>query len=88
LWCDRSSRPRRWHARARIVVLQTCDYYANVIGQVGGALARVPVRLASRRDLNPGRCTVLPGTTHDVIDLVRVKTPASEIPATYQGICW
>ena len=45
----------RWCRTRRIVVLQTCDYYSNIVGQVGGALARVPVRLASRRDLNPGR---------------------------------
>lgn len=45
----------RWCRERRIAVLQTCDYYANVFGQPGGALARVPVRIASRRDLNPGR---------------------------------
>jgi glycosyltransferase involved in cell wall biosynthesis len=45
----------RWCRSRGIVVLQTCDYYANVFGQSAGALAGVPVRIASRRDINPGR---------------------------------
>jgi L-malate glycosyltransferase len=45
----------RWCRSRGIVVLQTCDYYANIFGQAGGALARVPLRIASRRDINPGR---------------------------------
>jgi glycosyltransferase involved in cell wall biosynthesis len=44
-----------WLRGHRIQVLQTCDYYANVFGLVGGALARVPLRIGSRRDVNPGR---------------------------------
>jgi glycosyltransferase involved in cell wall biosynthesis len=45
----------RWCRRERIAVLQTCDFYSNVFGLLGGALAGVPVRIGSRRDLNPGR---------------------------------
>jgi glycosyltransferase involved in cell wall biosynthesis len=44
-----------WLRERRIQVLQTCDYYTNVFGLAGGVLARVPVRIASRRDVNPGR---------------------------------
>jgi glycosyltransferase involved in cell wall biosynthesis len=44
-----------WLRERRIHVLQTCDYYANVFGLVAGALAGVPARIASRRDVNPGR---------------------------------
>ncbi len=48
----------RWCREHRIAVLHACDFYANVFGLTGGALARVPVRIGSRRDL------VLPGRTH------------------------
>jgi glycosyltransferase involved in cell wall biosynthesis len=44
-----------WCRRRRIAVVQACDFYANVFGLAGAALARVPVRIGSRRDL------VLPG---------------------------
>jgi glycosyltransferase involved in cell wall biosynthesis len=44
-----------WLREQRIQVLQTCDYYSNVFGLAGGALAGVPLRIASRRDVNPGR---------------------------------
>ena len=44
-----------WCRRHRIAVLQTCDLYANVFGLFGGALAGVPVRIASRRELNPDK---------------------------------
>ena len=45
-----------WCRRRRIAVLQACDFYANVFALPGGALARVPVRIGSRRDiLLPGR---------------------------------
>jgi glycosyltransferase involved in cell wall biosynthesis len=41
----------RWcrHIDARIV--HTCDYYANVFGLPGAAMAGVPVRIGSRREL-------------------------------------
>jgi L-malate glycosyltransferase len=42
-----------WCRRERIKVVQTCDMYANIFGLPGAALARVPVRIGSRRDLNP-----------------------------------
>jgi glycosyltransferase involved in cell wall biosynthesis len=45
----------QWCRRERISVLHTCDFYANVFGLLGGALARVPVRIGSRRELNPGK---------------------------------
>ncbi len=45
----------QWCRRERISVLHTCDFYANVFGLVGGALAGVPVRIGSRRDLNPDK---------------------------------
>ena len=45
----------RWCRDRRLAVVHTCDFYANVFGLTGAALARVPVRIGSRRDL------VLPG---------------------------
>ena len=44
-----------WCRRERIAVLQTCDFYANVFGLTGAALAGVPVRVGSRRELNPDK---------------------------------
>jgi glycosyltransferase involved in cell wall biosynthesis len=41
----------RWCRTHRIAVLQACDFYANVFGLIGGTLARVPLRIASRRDI-------------------------------------
>lgn len=46
-----------WCRRHRIAVVQACDFYANVFALAGAALARVPVRIGSRRDL------LLPGRT-------------------------
>jgi glycosyltransferase involved in cell wall biosynthesis len=41
----------RWCRNRGILVLQTCDFYANVIGLLAGAWARVPVRVGSRREM-------------------------------------
>ena len=45
----------RWCRRQQIAVVQTCDLYANILGLPGAALARVPVRIGSRRELNPDK---------------------------------
>jgi glycosyltransferase involved in cell wall biosynthesis len=45
----------RWCRRERIAVIQTCDLYANIFGLPGAALAGVPVRIGSRRELNPDK---------------------------------
>jgi glycosyltransferase involved in cell wall biosynthesis len=45
----------RWCRAEGIAVLQTCDLYANVLGLVAGAWARVPVRIGSRREINPDK---------------------------------
>lgn len=44
-----------WCRREQIAVLQTCDFYANVFGLPGARLAGVPVRIGSRRELNPDK---------------------------------
>ncbi len=45
----------RWCRRERIAVVQTCDLYANTFGLPGAAMAGVPVRIGSRRELNPDK---------------------------------
>ncbi len=44
-----------WLRRHRIAVVQTCDLYANIFGLIGAAMAGVPVRIGSRRELNPDK---------------------------------
>jgi glycosyltransferase involved in cell wall biosynthesis len=45
----------RWCRRHRIQVVQACDLYANVFALPAAALAGVPVRVGSRRELNPDK---------------------------------
>ncbi|HVL69549.1 MAG TPA: glycosyltransferase [Vicinamibacterales bacterium] len=45
----------RWCRRERIAVVQACDFYANAFALPGAALAGVPVRIGSRRELNPDK---------------------------------
>src|SRR5262245_1018989 len=45
----------RWCRRHRIQIVQTCDLYANVFALPAAALAGVPVRIGSRRELNPDK---------------------------------
>jgi glycosyltransferase involved in cell wall biosynthesis len=44
-----------WCRREQIAVVQTCDLYANIFGLPGAALGGVPVRIGSRRELNPDK---------------------------------
>jgi glycosyltransferase involved in cell wall biosynthesis len=44
-----------WCSQERIAVVQTCDFYSNVFGLPGAFLGGVPVRLGSRRELNPDK---------------------------------
>jgi L-malate glycosyltransferase len=41
----------RWCRAQRIRIVHACDFYANVFALPAATLARVPVRLASRRDV-------------------------------------
>jgi glycosyltransferase involved in cell wall biosynthesis len=47
----------RWCAERSIAVVHTVDLPSNVFAQPVAAFARVPVRIANRRDVNPGRST-------------------------------
>jgi glycosyltransferase involved in cell wall biosynthesis len=40
----------RWLKSSRIDILHTHDFYTNVFGMAGGALGRLPVRIASMRE--------------------------------------
>jgi glycosyltransferase involved in cell wall biosynthesis len=42
-----------WLRRRKIAVVHACDLYANIFALPGAALARVPVRIGSRRELAP-----------------------------------
>lgn len=44
-----------WCRREGIAIVQTCDFYSNVFGLPGAFLGGVPVRLGSRRELNPDK---------------------------------
>jgi glycosyltransferase involved in cell wall biosynthesis len=45
----------RWCRAQRIAVVQSCDLYANTFALPAAALAGVPVRVGSRRELNPDK---------------------------------
>jgi glycosyltransferase involved in cell wall biosynthesis len=45
----------RWCRAKRIAVLQTCDLYANTFALPAAMVAGVPVRIGSRRELNPDK---------------------------------
>jgi glycosyltransferase involved in cell wall biosynthesis len=45
----------RWCRAKRIAVLQTCDLYANTFALPMAIVAGVPVRIGSRRELNPDK---------------------------------
>jgi len=47
----------RWLKSSRIDILHTHDFYTNVFGMAGGALARLPVRIASMRETAGMRST-------------------------------
>lgn len=44
-----------WCRRNRVAVVQACDLYTNIFALPAAAAASVPVRLGSRRGLNPDR---------------------------------
>ena len=53
--CLRMLQFARWCRQHRIAVLQACDLYANIFSLPAAALAGVPVRIGSRRELNPDK---------------------------------
>jgi glycosyltransferase involved in cell wall biosynthesis len=47
-----------WYRRNRIAVVHTVDLPSNVFGLAASSFARVPVRVANRRNVNPGKTKV------------------------------
>jgi glycosyltransferase involved in cell wall biosynthesis len=45
----------QWCRARRIAVVQACDFYANAFALPAAAFAGVPVRIGSRRELNPDK---------------------------------
>ena len=45
----------RWCRTRRIAVVHTTELYSNIFGLPAAALARVPVRIANRREINPDK---------------------------------
>jgi L-malate glycosyltransferase len=45
----------RWCRARRIAVVHTTELYSNIFGLPAAALARVPVRIANRREINPDK---------------------------------
>lgn len=90
------------HLREReIAVVQTHDFYTNVFGMIGAALARVPARIAARRETagfrTPSQLRVERGAyrlAHAVVanaeavkaQLIREGVPARKIVTVYNGI--
>jgi glycosyltransferase involved in cell wall biosynthesis len=55
--CNQLRRFVRYLRSSKVHVLHTHDFYTNVFGMFAGALARVPVRIASRRETSGMRST-------------------------------
>jgi glycosyltransferase involved in cell wall biosynthesis len=52
---ERARRFASWCRERHIAVLHTADLPANIFGQPAAAWAGVPLRIANRREVNPGR---------------------------------
>ncbi|MEP6593275.1 MAG: glycosyltransferase [Acidobacteriota bacterium] len=79
----------RWCRRERIAVVQTCDLYANIFGLPGAALAGVPVRIGSRRELNPDKSTGqirLQRLAYRAATKVVANSPAAREVLTAEGV--
>jgi len=55
--CNQLRRFVRYLRVSKVHILHTHDFYTNVFGMFAGALARVPVRIASRRETSGMRST-------------------------------
>jgi len=47
----------RWCRANHLAIVHTTELYSNIFGLPGAALARVPVRIANRREINPDKST-------------------------------
>lgn len=90
-----------WCQDKRFSVVHAVDLPANVFGLPGAALARVPVRVGTRRDVNPGRTApeliaqraayacahVIVANAHAAADRLRVEgVPARKVRIVSNGL--
>jgi glycosyltransferase involved in cell wall biosynthesis len=91
----------QWLKSSRIQIIHTHDFYTNVFGMAAGALARLPVRVASMRETAGMRSStqkrvqqVAYSLAHRIVansEAVRSKliddgTPADKIMVVYNGL--
>jgi len=91
----------RWLKSSRIDILHTHDFYTNVFGMAGGALARLPVRVASMRETSEMRSAAqahvqrfVYSLSHHIVansNAVREKliadgTSAEKVTVVYNGL--
>lgn len=91
----------QWLKSSHIDILHTHDFYTNVFGMAAGALARLPVRVASMRETAGMRTStqkkvqqVAYTLAHHVVAnsnavkgaLIRDGTPAEKITVVYNGL--
>jgi len=85
----------------KIDLVHTHDFYTNILGMAGATLAGVPVRIASRRETDPGRTAAQRwverrafDAAHRIVvnadaigaDLVARGVPAAKIRTVYNGL--
>jgi glycosyltransferase involved in cell wall biosynthesis len=85
----------------QIEVVQTFDFYTNVFGILGATLARVPVRIAAKRETDGTRTPAQKFTEHRIFglahavvanaeavrsQLIRDGVPAEKIVTVYNGM--
>jgi glycosyltransferase involved in cell wall biosynthesis len=78
-----------WCRERAIDAVLTADFYANIVGLTGAALARVPVRLASRRELAPdkGRAQLaLQRAAYGFAHRIVANSPAAAAQVRREGI--
>ena len=78
-----------WCRARAIQIVQTCDFYANVVGLAGAALARVPVRIGSRREIQPDKSRaqlVLQRAAYHAAHRVVANSPAAAKQLAAEGL--
>ncbi|MBD0372881.1 MAG: glycosyltransferase [Pyrinomonadaceae bacterium] len=91
----------RFLKEREIILVETHDFYTNIFGMAGAALARIPVRIASRRETDGVRTTAQKWTerrafnlAHAIIansdavrgQLIRDGVQAQKIVTVYNGM--
>jgi glycosyltransferase involved in cell wall biosynthesis len=91
----------QWCRERGIVVVHTAELYSNIFGLPGAALARVPVRVGNRRELNPDKSVAQIATqraayacAHKIVansraaveQLIQERVPAHRIALVPNGL--